>query len=246
MEVHKLSAGERFEAKLISTVAFHGRMEDPEKSREESLKETDEDWGAFADDGKMMARIINHRFDTWLDGQIIPNGGIGAVSTLPEYRNTGAVREIFNRLIPEAYRNGEVISTLYPFSHAFYRKFGYETVRWRNDYEFTPEVLSGYRFTGTAELWKSGDPVSEYTALYNRFASCFNLAVRRDDRKMLEDHLKGEYYKDRKFGYLLREGGKPAAYLIFQDIRNDPAAILEVLDMAWDGFGMASPAYIYK
>lgn len=235
MEVHKLSAGERFEAKLISTVAFHGRMEDPEKSREESLKETDEDWGAFADDGKMMARIINHRFDTWLDGQIIPNGGIGAVSTLPEYRNTGAVREIFNRLIPEAYRNGEVISTLYPFSHAFYRKFGYETVRWRNDYEFTPEVLSGYRFTGTAELWKSGDPVSEYTALYNRFASCFNLAVRRDDRKMLEDHLKGEYYKDRKFGYLLREGGKPAAYLIFQDIRNDPAAILEVLDMAWDG-----------
>ena len=235
MEVHKLSAGERFEAKLISTVAFHGRMEDPEKSREESLKETNEDWGAFADDGKMMARIINHRFDTWLDGQIIPNGGIGAVSTLPEYRNTGAVREIFNRLIPEAYRNGEVISTLYPFSHAFYRKFGYETVRWRNDYEFTPEVLSGYRFTGTAELWKSGDPVSEYTALYNRFASCFNLAVRRDDRKMLEDHLKGEYYKDRKFGYLLREGGKPAAYLIFQDIRNDPAAILEVLDMAWDG-----------
>lgn len=235
MDVHKLSAGERFEASLISTVAFHMRMEDPEKSREESLKAEVEDWGAFSDDGKMMARIINNRYDTWLDGQLIANGGIGAVSTLPEYRNTGAIREIFGRLIPEAYRNGEIISTLYPFSHAFYRKFGYETVRWRNDYEFAPEVLSGYRFSGTAELWKSGDPVSEYTALYNRFAAGFNLAMRRDDTMMLRDHLKGEYYRDRKFGYLLREEGKPVAYLIFQDIRNDPAAILSVLDLAWDG-----------
>ena len=235
MEVRKLTAEERFEANLISTVAFHMRMEDPEKSREESLKNTDEDWGAFADDGRMMARMINNRFDTWLDGRIIRNGGIGAVSTLPEYRNTGAVRAIFDRLIPEAYRNGEVISTLYPFSHAFYRKFGYETVRWQNDYTFPPSVLSGYRFSGTAELWKPRDPAEEYTALYNRFAAGFNLAAKRDDRMMLEKHLKGEYYKDRKFCYLLRENGKPVAYLIFQDIRNDPAAILSVEDLAWDG-----------
>ena len=235
MNVHKLSAEERFEANIISTVAFHMRMEDPEREREKSLKETVEDWGAFADDGRMMARIINHRFDTWLDGRLVTNGGIGAVSTLPEYRNTGAIREIFAKLIPEAYHNGEVISTLYPFSHAFYRKFGYETVRWRDDYEFVPSVLDSYRFSGTAELWNPGDPVSEYTALYNRFAEGYNLAMKRDDSRMLEKHLKGEYWKDRKFGYLLREEGTPVAYIIFQDIRHDPAAILSVEDLAWDG-----------
>ena len=235
MEVRKLTAKERFEANVISVVAFHMRMEDPEKTREESEKETVEDWGAFSEDGKIMARIINHRFEAEMDGQLIPSGGIGAVSTLPEYRNTGAVREIFNKLIPEAYRNGEVISTLYPFNHAFYRKFGYETVRWRNDYEFVPAVLSGYRFSGTAELWKPGDPVSEYTELYNRFARNFNLSIRRDDARMLDKHIKGEYYKDRKFCYLLKEEGKAVAYLIFQDIRHDPAAILSVEDLAWDG-----------
>ena len=234
MEVRKLTAKERFEANIISTVAFHMRMEDPEKSREESLKETVEDWGAFADDGKMMARIINHRFQVWLDGQTVPCGGIGAVSTLPEYRNTGAVKAIFEKLIPEAYRRGEIISTLYPFNHAFYRKFGYETVRWLDHYEFAPAVLSGYRFSGVAELWKPGDPVEEYTALYNRFADHFNLAMYRDDRMML-NCVKGEYYKDRKFCYLFRENGKAVAYLIFQDVRNDPAAILTVQDLAWDG-----------
>ena len=235
MEVHKLTPEERFEANLISTVAFHMRMEDPEKNKEESLKDTKEDWGAFAEDGRMMARIINHRFSVWLDGQEVPCGGIGAVSTLPEYRNTGAVRAIFEQLLPGAYRNGEIISALYPFSHAFYRKFGYETVRWKNEYEFEPAVLSGYRFEGTAELWKPGDPVTGYTELYNRFAAAYNLAARRDDAMTLKDHIKGEYYKDRKFCYMLREEGKPVAYLIFQDIRHDPAAILSVEDLAWEG-----------
>ena len=235
MEVRKLKPEERFEAELISHVAFHMRMEDPEKVRENSRLQRTEDWGAFADDGKMMAHMMNHHFESMLDGQTVCNGGIGGVSALPEYRNSGAIRSIFAKLIPDAYRNGEVISTLYPFNHAFYRKFGYETVCWRNNYEFAPSVLSGYRFEGTAELWKPGDPVSEYTALYNRFASGFNLAIHRDDKRMLEEHLKGEYYRDRKFGYLLREGGAPIAYLIFQDIRHDSGAILSVKDLAWDG-----------
>ena len=234
MEVRKLKPEEHFEANLISTVAFHMKMEDPEKNREESLKSQDEDWGAFSDDGKIMARIINNHYESRLDGQRVRNGGIGAVSTLPEYRNTGAVKAIFEELIPEARRNGEIISTLYPFNHAFYRKFGYETVRWRDHYEFAPAVLKGYRFSGTAELWKPGDPVGEYTALYNRFADGFNLAMYRDDEMMLK-LIRGEYYKDRKFCYLLRENGKTVAYLIFQDIRNDPAAILNVQDLAWDG-----------
>ena len=234
MEVRRLKPEEHFEANLISTVAFHMKMEDPEKNREESLKSRDEDWGAFSDDGKIMARIINNHYESRLDGQRVRNGGIGAVSTLPEYRNTGAVKAIFEELIPEARRNGEIISTLYPFNHAFYRKFGYETVRWRDQYEFAPAVLKGYRFSGTAELWKPGDPVGEYTALYNRFADGFNLAMYRDDEMMLK-HIKGEYYKDRKFCYLLRENGKTVAYLIFQDVRNDPAAILTVQDLAWDG-----------
>ena len=234
MEVRQLKPEEHFEANLISTVAFHMKMEDPEKNREESLKSTDEDWGAFSEDGKIMARIINNHFESRLDGQRVMNGGIGAVSTLPEYRNTGAVKAIFEKLIPEAYRRGEIISTLYPFNHAFYRKFGYETVRWLDHYEFAPAMLSGYRFSGVAELWKPGDPVEEYTALYNRFADHFNLAMYRDDR-MMQDRIKGEYYKDRKFCYLFRENGKAVAYLIFQDVRNDPAAILTVQDLAWDG-----------
>ena len=148
MEVRLLSGEERFRARMIATVAFHGRMEDPEKTRQESEKETQQHWGAFREDGTLMAHMINHQFLSRLDGKLVRNGGIGAVSTLPEYRMEGAVREIFRKLLPHAYADGEVISTLYPFSHSFYRKFGYETVCWKNVYEFAPAVLKGYAFPG--------------------------------------------------------------------------------------------------
>ncbi len=234
MEVRLLNGEERFQARLIATVAFHKRMEDPEKEKQESEQETHQHWGAFRENGTLMAHMINHQFMSYLDGTPVRNGGIGAVSTLPEYRTEGCIREIFLRLLPHAFANGEVISTLYPFSHAFYRKFGYETVCWKNVYEFAPGVLKGYAFRGIAKLWKQGDSVADWTGLYNRFAASWNLAICRDDKSMA-DHLKGEYYKDRKFCYLLYEGNKPVAYLIFQDIRHDPQAILEVQDLAWAG-----------
>ena len=239
MEIRRLRPEELYEANLVSAFAFHMRYENPEKVREEAKEDAlinpEGNWAAFSDDGRVIARIINHRFSVFLDGQRIPGGGIGTVSTLPEYRNTGAIRAIFEQLIPEASRSGEVISTLYPFSHAFYRKFGYETVCWRNDYEFPPAVLSTYRFSGTAEMWKPGDPVREYTELYNRFASGYNLAIHRTDETMLNDHLKSEWLKDRKFAYLLRENGRPVACMVFRDIFHNPAAILSVEDIAWEG-----------
>ena len=235
MEIRKLNQNEKFEARLISTLAFHQRMEDPEKERRNSESDPTEDWGAFDREGRMMAHIMHHRFSFRLDGQWVPGGGIGGVSTLPEYRDSGAIREIFQALLGEAYREGEILSALYPFNHAFYRKFGYETVRWRDEYSFPPETLRDYRFTGRAVQWKNGESVSAYTELYEKFASAFNLSIRRDDKRMLEEHMKGEWTRNRLFSYLLTEENRPVAYLTFQDVRNDPAAVLSIRDYAWDG-----------
>ena len=235
MEIRLLTARERFESAVISTIAFHGRMEDPEKAREMTMNDTTDDWGAFDDDGRLMAHVVNNRFESRLNGQWVVNGGIGGVSTLPEYRNTGAVRAIFGKLLPDAYKNGEVISTLYPFKHAFYRKFGYETVCHANCYGFAPDALREYRFGGTIRHWRPGDPIDDYLALYEAFSKDFNLAFRRDEARMTRAHFGGSFLKDRKFAYLLCEGDCPVAYVIFQDVRSEPAALLRVDDVAWRG-----------
>lgn len=233
MQIRRLNDSEKREAALISIYAFHVRPDDLEKSTDYWAIKNEEDWGAFTDDGTLTARIINNRYTMNFDGRQVRAGGIGAVSTLPEYRNSGAIREMFTPLLTHAYEQGEVLSALFPFSHSFYRKFGYETTCCRNIYTFAPDVLKGYRFGGEAVMWKEGGSVEEYTRIYNAFAADYNLSVVRSDKNMSEEHIKGIPLKDRVFTYLLKEGGEAVAYVTFTDVYHDPAAILRVEDLAW-------------
>ncbi len=246
MKIKKLTKKELPDSYLISAYCFHMRIEDIEAGRKGAESEYEKikagrykDWGAFDEDGKLMAHIINHRFSFYLDGKEVPAGGIGGVSTLPEYRDKGAVREIFKKLLPDAYKTGEVISALFPFKHSFYRRSGYEVITYLNGYTFAPSVLSGYSFDGEIRRWNNGDPVTDHLEIYRAFASKCNLAMVRDEERMLEALKTDKPYMDRKFSYVFCRDGKPVSYIIFTDIRHDPAAILDVNECAWtcrDGF----------
>ena len=238
MTVKKLEGEERFEAYKLFVYCFHQRLDNIENEREKQEAETQEDWGAFDDDGKLMARIINNHYDFHLDGQAVKTGGIGGVATYPEYRETGAIREIFKALLLEAYKNGEVLSALFPFNHKFYRKFGYEVVPFRNEYKMHPNVLKDYHSLATEEKcevrrWQAGDGVMDFLNVYEKFASGFNLSALRTE-EMMKEHLKFEKeYIDRKFSYIFSRDGVPLAYLIFKDEFNPQAAALKVEECAW-------------
>ncbi len=234
MIIRKLEKQDLFPAGLVSHIAFHSRCDSlEEKRREWEEHPEEEDWGAFTEDGQIMARVINNHAMSWLDGTAVLSGGIGAVSTLPEYRSGGAIREIFNHLLPEAYRRGEIISTLYPFLHGFYRKFGYETVCYANLFQMTPAQLSGYSHKGWARQWKPGDDVTPYTGIYSTFARGYNLSHLRDNEKMAKEHICGVFSKDRHFVYLLGTEDGPSAYLDFQDEYDPKAARLIVKEAVW-------------
>lgn len=238
MTVKKLEGEERFEAHKLFVYCFHQLVDNIENERQKQEAETQEDWGAFDDDGKLMARIINNHYDFHLDGQAVKTGGIGGVATYPEYRETGAIREIFKALLLEAYKNGEVLSALFPFNHKFYRKFGYEVVPFRNEYKMHPNVLKDYHSLATEEKcevrrWLEEDGVMDFLNVYEKFASGFNLSALRTE-KMMKEHLKFEKeYIDRKFSYIFSRYGVPLAYLIFKDEFNPQAAVLKVEECAW-------------
>lgn len=242
MIVRLLRPEDRPQTAIISHIAFHSRLDSMEAVVKDWGGSSDnEDWGAFTDDGEIMARIINNHLESHLDGHVVMNGGIGAVSTLPEYRETGAIREIFNHLLPAARERGEVISTLYPFNHAFYRKFGYETVSYKNSYELKPAQLTGSGQTGWARQWKPGDETGEFMRIYEAFSGGLNLSIIRDEKKMRDEHIHGEFWKDRHFVYLLRDDSGAKAYVVFQDVYRPESAMLDVREAAWtdqDGFRM--------
>ncbi|MBR3518114.1 MAG: GNAT family N-acetyltransferase [Lachnospiraceae bacterium] len=167
MNIKKLEGKERFDAYMTAVYCFHMRVEDTEAEREKYEADTKEDWGAFDEKGTLMGRILNHKYDLYLDGSTVRAGGIGAVATLPEYRDHGVIKAIFRELLPAAYKDGEVISTLYPFKHEFYRKQGYEVLTAWNTYSMRPGLLCRYRFDGEVKKWESGDRVSDFKKIYD-------------------------------------------------------------------------------
>lgn len=84
-------------------------------------------WGAFSEDGELMSSLSVTPFSLRFDGAACPMAGVGAVQTLPPYRRRGGVAACFAKALPALYADGYVFSYLYPFSTAFYRRFGFES-----------------------------------------------------------------------------------------------------------------------
>lgn len=241
MQVRRLRTPEEFfAAHMIYNTCFHVRVNDLEEERASAAEDRSECWGTFDDDGTLMSFVVNNHLTTYFDGHPVMTGGIGGVSTLPEYRGRGASGAVFEKLLPAAYERGEVFSALFPFSEAFYRRFGYEVLCMQNDYTMKPEALAGYRFDGRAELWHPGDPLDEIMALYEDFAGRCSLAGVRTEDSMRREHVGRAYYRDRVYCYLLREGDEAVAFVVFQDDRvPGRGPILAVGDGAWkDGRGL--------
>lgn len=236
MIIRKLTSIEdRVWASLSNNLAFGGRrsMEDIRKQVEENPS-THDDWGFFTDDGRMMAHVQNEHRLTMFDGHEVYTGCIGCVSTFPEYREGGAVRSIFTeQLFPDAYANGEVFSYLFPFKHAFYRKFGYETCGELPVYRFPVTALNGRHFTGWAKMWLPGDDVSEHAALYSEFAKKYNQAHVRTVEEM-KGRIHSDPFESRRYTYLLGND-KPCAFVTFASRHENGRSTIDVQDCAWLG-----------
>ena len=84
-------------------------------------------WGAFGENGELMSSLSVTPFSMQFDGSACRMAGVGAVQTLPPYRRKGGVAACFKEALPALYADGFLFSYLFPFSTAFYRRFGYES-----------------------------------------------------------------------------------------------------------------------
>lgn len=233
MDIRKITTiEERVWSSLCSGLAFGARrsMEDTRKAVAESTPSGD-DWGCFTDDGKLMAHVQNERRHTMFDGHEAYTGCIGAVSTFPEYRAGGAVRQIFACIFPDALKAGEVFSYLFPFNHEFYRKFGYETCCDIPAYRFPVSALSAFRFKGWSRLWLPGDDVTEHAAIYDAFSRNYNITHVRSVEAM-KGRIHSDPFESRRYTYLLGYD-EPCAYITFAYRSENDRKTIEVLDCAW-------------
>lgn len=141
-----------------------------------------EKWAAFDDNNNMMGWIGTLPLTAQFDGNEVAMTGIGGVSTLPQYRKNGVIRACFNESLEGAYKEGYILSYLYPFSTAYYRKFGYELCSEVIHYYINLRSIKPFaEASGTIHLCENGNLLADIKKVYNDFKTGYNLMCVRED-----------------------------------------------------------------
>lgn len=191
-------------------------------------------------DGRMAACLTLFPFQTQLDGRMLPAVGVGDVSTLPEYRLQGCARALMESALAEMRLTGVALSMLYPFSHAFYRKFGYAFACPRQEAYLPLRQLSGRKAPGFARAWRPGEDAADIKRLYAAFIRGRNLACDRDALRfsapLWADRLVYDPASDGRETYLwYAPGGEALAYAQLCRETFEGRRILRLRDFAYDG-----------
>lgn len=204
----------------ISSIAFcySWDQEEAAKNLEKPDHRTNVTFGSFNQEGALAACLQLPEYRVWYQGQSVPMVGVGGVASLPEHRRGGAIRELFQTALTWMRQRGAVFSSLYPFSHLFYRKFGYELCHFSFSYKIPTEALASFSCTCQVRMLLPGEGLEadlpRLRQVYNAWLGQHNLTVDREDRHW-KDLVGTNATKERRYAYLLEEDGKPLAYVIF-------------------------------
>lgn len=178
-----------------------------------------ERYAAFEDDNKtMMSFFAAKPYPVHFDGCHCQMTGIGGVATLPQYRRRGGIRSCFEQALLDMYQAGYEFSYLYPFSTAYYRKFGYELCCETYSYKLRLSFLPNYSVDGYTELAEPGNlHLEEVTAIHQTWQSRYNMMVENEDCDY--EWLKNANpVKTQEYTYIYKDkDGLPKGYLCFRN-----------------------------
>lgn len=217
MIARKLKPEERYFSGLHMAVAFEGGF-DLEKARatapEAEETEHSDCWAAFAEgEAAPVASFIMNKYQSRFDGHVVKMGGVGGVATLPAHRRGGAIRACMQASFRDLYDSGFVLSSLYPFSSAYYRKFGFENGQPCQLWTLPLSDLNVPDVGGRVYQLFPGDDYAPLLAVYNAVYEDCNLSVVRKvyDEDLAEKNL----LEEKRYIFVWEdETGAPGAFLI--------------------------------
>ncbi len=230
MKIRRILPEEHMEILKLRSVSYNSRKDfsDPEKVKE-GYKEVR---AVFDDTGKACATTRVEPFTIRFNGSNVKMAGIGAVATLPQERNKGYVRKLFNYCFEEMRANEQIFSYLFPFSHPYYRMFGYECNYDRQLINMPLNAFAELKMPGRAELFVYDKHMQDVKDIYNFYIENKNLAVVRDEeqwKKMFDRDPYTELYST----YVWYDcDGKPVSYISY-DASSEVQNEIHVCELAY-------------
>ena len=230
MEYRKIRADEMAAAGRIMAQAFHAQ------NFQESLNESGHDheyfYGAVQEDGHMAATLCAPPHSVNYFGQYVPMAAVGGVASLPESRRGGHMRKLITFMLQDAKQRGDKLAGLYPFSHIFYRKFGFEQCCRAQNLVIPMEKLTAFPSIGEAKQCFAPMDEQIFSRIWKAYTKNMNLACDREGK--WDRYLNKDPYRERVYTYLwYDESGSPEGYVIYASIRHKDAPAYGIRDMAY-------------
>ena len=185
-------------------------------------------------DGKFIAGMCPYPYVVAMDGGDARMAGIAGVLTLPTYRRHGAVRALFRQMMLDEREAGTEWSVLYPFSQAYYEKFGYALSEPNAEWSFSikhlrPSADAGHNFT----LHEGGADIEGFITAYER-QPMYNMMVKRE----LCSYSKIIYANPvdtNNYAYLCRDAaGEPRGYAVWHKEWENGLAVMQMTELVFD------------
>jgi predicted acetyltransferase len=239
IEIRRLENEDSLQLNKMHTIVYNMRRDySREDNREIDPLEHPINWAWGAFDGKkLLAGMYEIEFLMRFDGHNVKMSGIGGVGTLPEARKGGHVRHISEKMLMEAYEKGVVFSTLAPFSHDFYRKFGYEIASDRFNISISTKSFSVIKPTGEFINILPGDDFSLLKEVHSAYIADINHGVHRDywqDDRSWKIFTREDPCATGNFIYLWKDENNIArSYIKYRNEYDDGAHNMSVSELAY-------------
>ena len=230
-EIRYMTNDDLLQYKRLASICYtYADAEQPKPCTEEELHQR---VGVFDEDGTLLSAMIHNSYTARFEGYDVKLLGIGGVVTDPVARGQRGIRQLFETYLPKLRDEGYVFSALYPFSHVFYRKFGYELAFEQRVAELSPGSLRD-DLCQADEIIRVLPEQDDHgmRQIYERYIADKHFAIKRDDR-MWRDLRKGTPWEAMKYAYVLRRKGESVAYWIGSVSKDSSGAVLTLDDLAY-------------
>ena len=129
-------------------------------------------------DGEIVSSLFCQPAPVHIGGAKVPHAAVGAVGTLPEYRRRGCAGALMAGCVRTLGDEGILLSSMWPFSYEYYRKFGWEVGAETRSYEAEGKFFAETGNAATARVATRKD-MNGMAAAYESFAPRHNCLTHR-------------------------------------------------------------------
>lgn len=128
---------------------------------------------------RVISSLQLNQYKIKINENIYDASYVVGVSTLPEARGIGAMKDLMSTALNELYDKNQVVSILMPIDYRLYRKFGYEHCYDQINYEIDMELLKDFKLNGVFKKALNED-IDYIVNIYESFLEDKNGYVKRD------------------------------------------------------------------